>query len=390
MNQTEFNRRIFLKSLAGAATLAAAGQLPEEVFAASNEINLWCPTIARPWKTWEPLEKKAGIKIKWSAKSADAQESLQKMLIGGGQKLYDAFTDNGGGMEDAMAENNMIVPLDTSRLKNWGLLLDEVRNPGGVAAHSIRYRGEVYAIPYIANADSMAYIPDELGFTPDSWEPLFDRQFKGRVAMQDDFGPTLTNTAIYLRESGKVEIKDASNMTPKEVKAVCQFLIGHKKAGQFRTFWNGFQQSVDLLVSKEVVMMSCWEPQVYVSRRKGVYVEYGTMKEGHQVWNNMVMLSKGGKSRGKEDAYYKLCDVFLSPWYCSQQLAKFGFASLTTGVLEFAASNPDMFTPEKVKHMRKVWANKEKRFAVKGNAWQNVYPKHLEAYQEWWSRLQAA
>jgi spermidine/putrescine-binding protein len=286
-----------------------------------------------------------------------------------------------------MAENGVIEPIDRKRLKNWNLLRDEIRNDDGPAAHSIRYQGTLYAIPYLSNADSMAYLPEKLGFTPTSWEPLFDPQFKGRVAMQDDFGPTLTNTAIYLKESGKVEIKVPSNMEPNEVKAVCQFLIDKKKQGQFRTFWNGFQQSVDLLVSQEVVMMSCWEPQVYVSRRKGVFVEYGTMKEGHQVWNNIVMLSKGGKQRGKEAAYYRLCDVFLSPWYCASQMAKFGFASMTTGVLEYAKANPAEFD---VKHFEDVIRKKNERYAVKGNAWQNVYPTHLEAYQEWWSRVQAA
>ena len=391
MNQTEFNRRMFLSSMAGVAALAAAGQLPEEVYAASRDLNLWCPGIAKPWKTWDPMEKRADIKIKWTVKSADAQESLQKMLVGGGQKLYDAFTDNGGGMEDAMAETKNIVPLDTSRMKNWKLLSDSVRNPNGAAGHTVRYQGKIYGVPYISNADSMAYIPSELkGFKPDSWAYLFDREFKGRVAMQNDFGPTLTNTAIYLKQSGKQDIKDASNMTPKEVKGVCQFLIGHKKAGQFRTFWTGFGDSVNLLVQKEVVMMSCWEPQVYVSRRRGVHVEYGTMKEGHQVWNNIVMLSKGGKSRGKEAAFYRLCDAFLSHWYTSQQLARLGFASLTDGVLDYIKANPDKFDTEKVAHLTTVLKNKAERYAIPGNAWQNVYPKHLEAYQEWWSRVQAA
>ena len=46
MNQNEFNRRIFLKSMAGVAAAAAAGQLPEEIFAAAKDITLWCPGIA--------------------------------------------------------------------------------------------------------------------------------------------------------------------------------------------------------------------------------------------------------------------------------------------------------------------------------------------------------
>ena len=61
-------------------------------------------------------------------------------------------------------------------------------------------------MPYISNADSMAYSYDELGFHPDSWEVRFDSQFKGRVALQKDFGPTLTNMAIHLQQSGKIDI----------------------------------------------------------------------------------------------------------------------------------------------------------------------------------------
>jgi hypothetical protein len=28
--------------------------------------------------------------------------------------------------------------------------------------------------------------------------------------------------------------------------------------------------------------------------------------------------------------------------------------------------------------------------AVKGNSWQNLYPKELRAYQDWWAKVQAA
>jgi len=37
-----------------------------------------------------------------------------------------------------------------------------------------------------------------------------------------------------------------------------------------------------------------------------------------------------------------------------------------------------------------ILKRKNERYAVKGNSWQNVFPKHLRAYQDWWARLQAA
>ncbi|MGI9334241.1 MAG: ABC transporter substrate-binding protein [Gammaproteobacteria bacterium] len=386
-SQNEFGRRTALKAFGvlGATSLlgrAGAG------FAQDSTLSLWAAPIAKPFDDWAPINEASGVNVAWSPKSASADEALTKMMVGDGQKLYDAFTDNGGGMEDAMAENGVIAPLDVSRMKNWGNLRDDVRSDDGVAAHSVRYQGDVYAVPYIANADSLAYDRDAVGADPDSWAMLFDPEFKGRVAMQDDFGPTLTNTAIYLHESGQVEIEDRSNMSKDEVKAVAEFLIDQKNKGQFRTFWNGFQQGVDLMASGEVVMMSCWEPIQLVSRRKSERdIRYGNMKEGHQVWNNVVMMTRGAAERGREGAFYSLADVFLSPWYCSKQLAKFGFASLTDGVGDYVKAHPDDFD---VVSLTDILERKEQRYARPGNAWQNVYPKELRAYQEWWSQVQAA
>jgi spermidine/putrescine-binding protein len=378
---------MLLQSVAAVAGVAAAGRLAP-AFADNHSIRLWSAPIMRPFKTWEPFEKEAGISIAWSPKSASADEALSKMMVGDGKDLYDAFTDNGGGMEDAMAENGVIAELDTSRMKNWGLLRDEVRDPNGEAAHSIRYGDKVYAVPYIANADSLAYNKTELGQDYDSWAVLFDPEFKGKVALQNDFGPTMTVTAIYLHETGQMNIKDRSNMTKDEVQAVGEFLIEKKKDGQFRTFWNGFQQGVDLLASGEVMMMSCWEPiQRVAAKKSGQDIVYGTMKEGHQVWNNVVMLTQDAADRGVDEAFYKLADTCLSPWYTTRQLSRFGFASLTTGMVDYMEANPNDFD---VANLKETLKRKEARYAVAGNAWQNVYPNELRAYQEWWSRVQAA
>ena len=111
------------------------------------------------------------------------------------------------------------------------------------------------------------------------------------------------------------------------------------------------------------------------------------MKEGHQVWNNVVMLTQDAADRGVDEVFYKMADTCLSPWYTTRQLSRFGFASLTTGMVEYLEAHPDDFDVENLKETLEL---KNQRYAVKGNAWQNVYPTELRAYQEWWSRVQAA
>ncbi len=388
MNQMEFNRRQ-LMTLMGSAAVAAG--LPRGLAAQTNALKLWAPGIARVGeKDWSTMASQAGIDIAAIAKSARADESIQKMVVGDGNALYDAMTDNGGGMEDALASQGAISELDVSRIPNWANVEDRYLE-GGAAADTIRYEGKVVAIPYISNADALAFNHDVIGAELNSWEVLFDEQFKGRAALQNDFGPTLTNTAIYLKQSGKQDIENPSDMSEAEVKGVCQFLIEHKKKGQFRTFWDGFQNGVDLLASEEVLVMSTWEPiQIVAGRKSEKDIRYGTMKEGHQAWNNIVMLTKGGMDRGMDEAFYKLADVYLSTWFGARTLAGLGFTPQMKGVVEYVEGNTDDFDEAARAQITQRLARKQERLAVPGNSWQNVFPTNIRAYQDWWARVQAA
>ena len=390
MKQWEFNRRYLLQGVAAIAAAAAAGRIPSAAAATGDALRYWASGVAKVGaKDFSAMEKMSGAKLAVTTKSARADEAIQKMVVGDGNKLFDALTDNGGGMEDALASQKAIVPVDPSRIPNWKNILPAYRE-GGKAADTIRHKDKVYAVPYISNADSMAYDRKVLGFDPDSWGVMFDSQFKGRVALQNDFGPTLTSVAIYLKGSGKIDIKDASDMAPDEVMAVCQFRIDYKKKGHFRTFWDGFQNGVSILASGEVLLSSCWEPVALVANKKAgdkADIRYGTMKEGHQTWNNVVMFSKGGKQRGMEDAFYKLANTYLSPWFGAMTLKTFGFAPQMVDADAYMKAN---FDAETLKVMSKRLADKNVRYAVKGNAWQNVFPTHIRAYQDWWARLQAA
>jgi spermidine/putrescine-binding protein len=388
MNQMEFNRRQ-LMTLMGSAALAAG--LPRGLAAQTNALKFWAPGIARVGEQdWSTMANQAGIDIAAIAKSARADESIQKMVVGDGNALYDAMTDNGGGMEDALASQGAIAELDVSRIPNWANVEDRYME-GGEAADTIRYEGKVVAIPYISNADALAFNHDVIGEELNSWEVLFDEQFKGRAALQNDFGPTLTNTAIYLKQSGKQDIENPSDMSEAEVKGVCQFLIEHKKKGQFRTFWDGFQNGVDLLASEEVLVMSTWEPiQIVAGRKSEKDIRYGTMKEGHQAWNNIVMLTKGGMDRGMDEAFYKLADVYLSTWFGARTLAGLGFTPQMKGVVEYVEGNTDDFDEAARAQITQRLARKQERLAVPGNSWQNVFPTNIRAYQDWWARVQAA
>lgn len=387
MKQSEFNRRQFMAIMSAAAAASGIGTAAR----AQESLKLWAPGIAKVGaQDWSDMEAQAGFGISPIAKSARADESIQKMVVGDGNALYDAMTDNGGGMEDALASQGAIAELDTSRISNWSNLLPSYRE-GGLSADTIRHEGKVVAVPYISNADSLAFNYAEIGEELTSWEALFDSQFRGRAAMQNDFGPTLTNTAIYLKQSGKGSIDNPSDMTEDEVRQTCEFLIDLKKKGHFRTFWDGVQNGADLLSSEEVLVSSCWEViQIFAARKNGQDIRYGTMKEGHQSWNNVVMMTRGGLERGMDDAFYSLANVYLSPWFGARTLAGLGFTPQMEGVDAYIEAHPDDFDADTKALLAGRLARKQARMDVAGNAWQNVFPTNIRAYQDWWARVQAA
>ncbi len=104
----------------------------------------------------------------------------------------------------------------------------------------------------------------------------------------------------------------------------------------------------------------------------------------------MIMLTKGGRQRGRDELYYKLANVYLSPWFGARTLSGLGFGPQMTGVDAYIKANPKDFSPAVQARVLDLLKRKDDRYAIKGNAWQNVFPTHLRAYQDWWSRLQAA
>jgi hypothetical protein len=60
------------------------------------------------------------------------------------------------------------------------------------------------------------------------------------------------------------------------------------------------------------------------------------------------------------------------------------------GVNDYVNANPDTFDAKAKKTISARLAKKDARMAVTGNSWQNLYPKEMRAYQDWWSKVQAA
>jgi putative spermidine/putrescine transport system substrate-binding protein len=309
---------------------------------------------------------------------------LSTLLAGGGRQLYDLIAPVGG-IHPPLASQDLIQPVQTDKLDNWDRQYDFWQTDQG--RDFIGYEGDIYGVPIVWQGDSVAYLPQETGREITSYGALFDDEFKGQTAIEDNYTTAGQKTAMYLKSTGQADIDDPRNMTESEFSTVVDFLIEQKQQGQFRTMWSGFQTAVNLMAEKEVVVMDTWEPVVFSLRDKGMEAEYAVPDEGYLLWAMVDYFINPQEewSSDHESTVYDFVDWQLDGWYGAKISSQTGYMTNPAAV-EYAQNN-DAFEGEAVKE---IHDGVKAKFNDVGGSWQQRWPDEREAYERHWQRLRNA
>ena len=139
-------------------------------------------------------------------------------------------------------------------------------------------------IPTVYNADTLGIRPDLIKRPIDSWAELLNPEFKGKAAILNIPSIGIMDAAMVVEAKGLYKYPDKGNMTKTEIDLTIKTLIEAKKAGQFRSLWKDFNESVNLMASGEVVIQSMWSPAVTAVRVKGIACTFQPLKEGYRAW----------------------------------------------------------------------------------------------------------
>ena len=382
------SRRDTLKLASASGVLAAMPVLSSAAFAAET-INFADIGVGDPGGDWSRYTKASGYDVNLVSIGNAPSAILNVLVAGGGAGTYDIINIVGG-MQKPLVDNNLVEELDTSKIPNWAKNknIAEFLAPNSPGFNFIGYNGKIYGCPTVLQGDSFAYLPEKTG-PLDSYAALFDPKFKGYVALEDNYTTAGAKTALYLKASGKADINNVHDMTADELKKVIDFLIAQKKAGQFRVIWNSFQQAVDLIVNKEVYVIDCWEPMVFVAKSKGVDAVYADPKEGYLLWAMAAYLTKNPKRSPEETkAAYQLLDFMLGGWYGAKITVLRGYMTNTDAPI-YAKEHADEFPAGDVQKVADITANVRQKFA-QGGTWQNRWPTQVDVYESEWARFKAA
>jgi putative spermidine/putrescine transport system substrate-binding protein len=171
----------------------------------------------------------------------------------------------------------------------------------------------IVGIPAHFNMDSMGYLGDVIKLEPSkvSWTQLLNPKWKGRVALLNDPGIALQDAGNAVKALGLMKFKDLGNMTKAEIDGLIKIMISYKKKGQFRAFWSTFNESVNLMSSKEVVIESMWSPAVALLVAQGVNVRYASPPEGFRGWCS----AQGISAKVTDSAKLQACYDYLNWMY---------------------------------------------------------------------------
>ena len=379
---------------AGAAFSLGAGvvgssRLARRALAAGRTLTMADVGVGDPGGDWSQFEQPTADQVNLVSIGNAPSAVINQLIAGGGLTTFDVINIVGG-MQKPLVDNDLILELDPSRLSNWksDTYIQQYLAAGTPGFQFIGYEDRIYGVPTVLQGDSFAYLPQETGDL-DSYAALFDPRFKGFVALEDNYTTAGQKTALFLKHSGQAEISDPADMTPEEVKTVIDFLVEHKKAGQFRVIWSSFEQAVNLITSKEVHVIDCWEPMVFVARDQGHDVVYAAPKEGYLLWA-MAAYVVNNPDRGEEDlsATYALLDFMLGPWYGAKITLLRGYMTNPMAP-EYARSHPEEFSAEEAARIAEITDGVRRKFE-QGGTWQNRWPTHVDVYEEEWQRFKAA
>lgn len=333
---------------------------------------------------WSDFEGESDWDVNFVTIGNSPGDILSTMVAGGGRQNYDLLAPVGG-IQPPLVEQDALQPVDTDRLDNWDGQYDFWETEQG--REFVGYDGDIYGVPVVWQGDSIAYLPGEVDREITSYGALFDDEFAGQVAIEDNYTTAGQKTAMYLKANDMADIDDPRNMTESEITTVVDFLIEQKQSGQFRTLWSGFETAVSLMSEREVVVMDTWEPVVFALRSQGMEAEYATPDEGYLLWAmvDYVVNPQGERSDARTEAVYDFVDWQLSGWYGATISQQTGY--MTNPAAVSYAEDTEGFDGEQVADIHE---GVQRKFNEIGGSWQQRWPDNREAYEEQWQRLRNA
>ncbi|MFC4013011.1 spermidine/putrescine ABC transporter substrate-binding protein [Nonomuraea purpurea] len=231
-----------------------------------------------------PLEKfkeATGISYEYKEviqENADFFGKADPVLRAGQSLGYDIVVMTNGIQLQHMIELGYAVPLDHTRLPNFGA------NAGQKYKERSYDPGSKYTIPYTSGVTGIAYNTKYVDEDITSIASLFDPKYKGRVGMMSD-AQEIGNFGMFALGI------DPEKSTEADWKKAGEKLKAQRDAGIVRKYYD--QSYINAVATGDVWLSMGWSGDVFQRQLAGEPVKFVVPEEGGTIWTDNMLIPKG-------------------------------------------------------------------------------------------------
>lgn len=310
-----------MKKLLLAIVLTLAFAVP--ALAGSGELYLYIWSEYIPDEVIENFTKETGIKVHISNYDSNEAMYAKIKLAGDGYDLIVPSSDYVG----LMRRQDMLLPLDKSRLTNFANLSDKFTDQPFDPDNT-------FSVPYMWGSTAIAVNTGLLGESAvTSYADLWKPEMKGRLLLPNDprevFAIALKSLGYSLNETDPAHLEQAYQKLKKLMPYVRVFDSDSPKQA---------------LLSGEVSVGVVWNGEAYIANQENPEIKYVYPKEGFSMWMDSLCIPKGAKNLDEAHAFL---NYLLRPDVAATISTEMGYSTPNAKAAEFlepeVADNPIVY-----------------------------------------------
>jgi spermidine/putrescine transport system substrate-binding protein len=362
-NHRQLHLLTSLITLALLFSACSGGNNPIEAPAGNTQPSSTGPLNVLEWSGYELpefwtrfAEAHPDVKVDYSFFAEDA-EALAKVQSGFNTDVIHPCTS----WLNQYSENDLILPIDTTRLSNWKDLNPALADIGKV-------NGKQYLAPWEWGYESILVRTDKVKEMPDSWADLWDPQYAGHVTIFDSGETAWIITSLALGY-------DPYNTTPEQQEAIKQKMIELKP--NLLNYWTDFTEVIQMVASGDIwVAAGAWPESYLELTKQGIPVEYLEPKEGRMGYVCGFVITKDSPN---VDLAYDYINATLDPEAMAFLSNEYGYGASNTKALA-------MTDPEIIKAM----ALDDPDIMNRTFFYQPLTDEQRQLFTDTWSQVKAA
>ncbi len=344
MKRSSLSRRRFLgTSVLGAAALASPAYL-RRAHAQGGEVNVWTYANFVPDSFREQFEAETGIKV--NIRLVDDQGKQFNLLAAEAPNPTADIVTVAGHRFLQFISSELIAPLDTDRLGNWGNI-----NPTFSESDWATIDGSKWGAPILSGMEILAYNTDVVSAEEArSWDVLFAEKYAKQTAyiIQDMMSIIMLKLGY---DGNMVAYLDDPEKAARIVEEAKQYLIDRKPL--VRKYYDSGAEVQQMFINQDIVVGHAWNGPIATLINDGFPVDMTIPQEGSY---GFVYTYNVANNAPNPDSAYTFLDAILASSEIGASMTRAsGFISTYKGAAEHLTDlerKSTAFTDEELSGLR--------------------------------------